>query len=69
MSRKAARQAFTVEDFKDKMEGKTWLEGSANKLLDEHPDSYKDIHQVMRDSSDLVEVVHELTQILNYKGT
>jgi tRNA-splicing ligase RtcB len=69
MSRKAAREQFTIEDFKDKMKGKVWLEESANKLLDEHPDSYKDIHKVMRDSADLVEIVYELTQVLNYKGT
>ena len=37
--------------------------------IDEIPSSYKDVHQVIRDSADLVEVKVELSQILNYKGT
>ncbi len=69
MSRKKARQEFTVEDFADQMGDRTWLASKANKLLDEHPGAYKDIAQVIADSAELVEVEHELTQILNYKGT
>ena len=38
-------------------------------LVDEIPSSYKDVHQVIRDSADLVEVRVELVQIFNYKGT
>lgn len=37
-------------------------------LLDEHPDSYKDIDQVMIDQADLVYPVAILHQVLNYKG-
>ncbi|MFH2072211.1 MAG: RtcB family protein [Actinomycetota bacterium] len=69
MSRGQAKKEFTVEDLAAAMEGKTWLEGAAGKLLDEIPGSYKDIEVVMRDQADLVAVETELHQILNYKGT
>ncbi|HEY4599169.1 MAG TPA: RtcB domain protein, partial [Corynebacterium sp.] len=32
-------------------------------------DAYKPIDQVMADARDLVEIVHELRQVLNLKGT
>ena len=41
--------------------GKEWI--------DEIPDAYKDIDQVMEDAAKLVEVKHELRQVLNVKGT
>ena len=36
--------------------------------IDEIPDAYKDIDQVMADAADLVEVEHVLRQVLNVKG-
>ena len=36
--------------------------------LDEAPLSYKDIDQVMANQTDLVEVVHQLKQVLCVKG-
>ena len=33
------------------------------------PDAYKDIDVVMQDARDLVEIEHELRQLLNVKGT
>lgn len=68
MSRTAARKNLTVESLREKMFQKTWLEGQANALLDEHPDSYKNLNEVMEAQAELVEPVHELTTILNYKG-
>ena len=41
----------------------------AEALVDEIPSAYKDIDQVMADQADLVEVLHTLHQVLNYKGT
>ena len=41
---------------------------TAKALLDEHPSAYKDIDRVMAAQRDLVEPVHTLKQILNYKG-
>ena len=68
MSRTQARKTLSLESFGEAMAGKTWLADKDRKLLDEHPDSYKDIQRVMRDQADLVEIVTELTQVLNYKG-
>lgn len=68
MSRTQAKRELTAESLSEMMKGKTWLSGKANKLVDEHPDAYKPIKQVIRDSADLVEVVTILQQILNYKG-
>jgi tRNA-splicing ligase RtcB len=51
------------------MKGKTWNADAAGSLIDEDPRAYKDIRQVMGDQADLTEVVHVLSQVLNYKGT
>lgn len=67
MSRSQAKRTFTLESLEEAMVGKAWNR-DAKALLDEHPDSYKDIDQVMADQEDLVTVEHTLHQILNYKG-
>lgn len=68
-SRTRARKLFTPDDLAAQMAGKVWLAARARALVDEIPSAYKDIDQVMADQSDLVEVVHTLHQVLNYKGT
>lgn len=65
-SRSAAKKLFTREDLNQRMAGVAW--GESDAFLDEHPEAYKRIDQVMRDAADLVEVVHELRQIVNVKG-
>jgi tRNA-splicing ligase RtcB len=69
MSRSAARKTLTVESLETAMKGRAWNDGDAKALLDEHPDSYKSIDQVMADQADLVAIEHTLHQVLNYKGT
>jgi tRNA-splicing ligase RtcB len=68
-SRTAAKALFTAADLRDQMAGKVWQDAQAEALVDESPAAYKDIDQVMADQADLVEVLHTLRQILNYKGT
>jgi len=68
MSRTQARKQITEEAMREQMKGRVWLDDRARLLLDEGPDAYKDIEQVMREQADLVEIVHELQGILNYKG-
>ena len=68
-SRGEAKRRFTEKDLAAAMEGKTWLRRDAAKLIDEIPAAYKDIDTVMADQEDLVEVLHTLRQVLNYKGT
>jgi tRNA-splicing ligase RtcB len=68
-SRTKARKLYTPADLAEQMQGKTWLKGRAAALVDEIPTAYKDIDVVMADQADLVEVLHTLHQVLNYKGT
>lgn len=69
MSRNQARKQLSVASLQDAMQGKAWLATKADRLLDEHPDAYKDIHQVMAAQSDLVRVRHRLHAVVNHKGT
>ena len=68
-SRTQAKKLFTSADLAAQMAGKVWLAKRAESLVDEIPAAYKDIDQVMADQADLVEVLHTLRQVLNYKGT
>jgi len=68
-SRTKARKLYTPADLAAQMQGKTWMAGRAAALVDEIPMAYKDIDVVMADQADLVEVLHTLHQVLNYKGT
>jgi tRNA-splicing ligase RtcB len=68
-SRTQAKKLFSTTDLAAQMAGKVWLSGRADKLVDEIPSAYKDIDEVMADQADLVEVLHTLHQVLNYKGT
>ena len=68
MSRTAARKNLSTESLIQAMDGIAW-NNDADALLDEHPDAYKDINEVMDNQSDLVKVEHRLETILNYKGT
>jgi len=68
-SRTQARKLVTSADLAEQMRGTVWLASRASALVDEIPAAYKDIDQVMADQADLVEVLHTLHQVLNYKGT
>jgi RNA-splicing ligase RtcB len=68
MSRTRARKTLSVETLEQQMAGRSWQASDALALLDEHPDAYKPIDQVMRDQADLVEIEHELQALANYKG-
>jgi tRNA-splicing ligase RtcB len=68
-SRGQAKRLFTADDLAAQMVGKVWLANRADALVDEIPSAHKDIDQVMADQADLVEVLHTLHQVLNYKGT
>jgi RNA-splicing ligase RtcB len=69
LSRGEAKRQLDKASLKEQMKGKTWNAASAGALIDEDPRAYKDIRQVMADQADLTEIVHTLTQVLNYKGT
>lgn len=69
LSRGQARRTLTAESLTDAMAGRTWLADRAERLVDEHPEAYKDIAQVMADQADLVRVRDRLSAVLNFKGT
>lgn len=69
LSRTAARKSISPDSLKKRMGSITWLEKRAKDLVDESPDAYKDIHQIIKDEQELVEVVSVLKPVLNYKGT
>jgi len=68
-SRRQAKKRFTVEQLRREMEGRAWNRDRAGALLDEIPEAYKDLAQVMADQIDLVEAEHSMREILNYKGS
>ncbi len=66
MSRTKARATFTKEDLINQTKGVECRKDAD--VIDEIPAAYKDIDEVMRNQSDLVEIVAELKQILCVKG-
>lgn len=69
MSRGEARRRFSGAQLAEAMAGIAWLEHARDALVDEAPMAYKDLDTVMADQADLVEVVHRLETVANYKGT
>jgi tRNA-splicing ligase RtcB len=65
-SRSKARKAFTHDQLRERMAGIEWRDSEA--FLDEIPDAYKPVEQVMADAIDLVNTKHVLHQIINVKG-
>ncbi len=65
-SRSKARRTFTHDELRAAMVGIEYRDTDA--FIDEIPQAYKDIDQVMADAADLVEVRHTLHQIVNIKG-
>ena len=57
---------FTQQDLRDAMVGIEYRDTA--KFIDEIPQAYKPIDQVMQDSRELVTIRHTLRQIVNVKG-
>lgn len=66
MSRTKAKARFTRDDLEAQTRGVECRKDKA--VIDEIPGAYKDIEEVMRAQSDLVEVVAELKQVICVKG-
>lgn len=66
MSRTAARKRFTIEDHARATNGVECRKDDA--VLDETPGAYKPIDAVMAAQSDLIEIVHQLRQVVVVKG-
>jgi tRNA-splicing ligase RtcB len=66
MSRGAAKRAFNLNDLASQTTGVECRKDEG--VLDEIPAAYKDVDEVMRNQSDLVEIVHTLKAVLCVKG-
>ena len=66
MSRTQAEKEFTEADLIAQTEGVVCRKDKG--VIDEIPGAYKDIDQVMRNQSDLVDILHTLKQVLCVKG-
>lgn len=66
MSRGEAKRKFTVNDLQQQTAGIECRKDEG--VLDEIPGAYKSIDEVMANQTDLVEVLHELRQIMCIKG-
>ncbi|MDL9978540.1 RtcB family protein [Microbacterium sp. ASV49] len=65
-SRSAARRTFSHEQLREAMQGIEFRDTDA--FIDEIPQAYKPIDQVMADAGDLVRIRHTLRQLVNVKG-
>jgi tRNA-splicing ligase RtcB len=65
MSRTAAKKAFSREDLERQTAGVECRKDAG--VIDEIPSAYKNIDEVMRNQSDLVEVVAQLKQVVCVK--
>jgi tRNA-splicing ligase RtcB len=66
LGRKQAKRELSLEAFKEQMQGVTAM--VSDDTLDESPMAYKDIFEVMRLQSDLVDVLHHVKPLINIKG-
>ena len=66
MSRREARETFSLEDHKLATDGVECRKDEA--ILDETPMAYKDITAVMAAQDDLVTIDHQLHAMVNVKG-
>ena len=66
MSRKKAKELFSVEDLAQQTQGVECRKDEG--VIDEIPAAYKNIEDVMKQQSDLVDVLFELKQIMCIKG-
>ena len=68
MSRAKAKKTLDVEDFKRQMEG-IYTTSVGNGTLDEAPDAYKSMEDILRLIGPTVEVVHRLKPVYNLKAS
>jgi tRNA-splicing ligase RtcB len=66
LSRTAAKKKFTMKDLAEQTAGVECRKDAG--VVDEIPGAYKDIDEVMRNQTDLVEVVAQLKQVVCVKG-
>jgi len=66
LGRKQAARMYTAADLAEQTKGIECPKDESR--VDEIPAAYKSIETVMKNQSDLVEIVHTLRQVVNVKG-
>lgn len=69
MARGEAMRRITIRDLTSDLKGVFYDHRQADRLRDEAPAAYKDIHKVMRAQKDLVRIARRLAPVLSYKST
>ena len=67
MSRSAAKQSFTVSEFKKQMNG-IFSTSIGKATLDECPMAYKNIEDIINNISDTAEIINIIKPIYNFKA-
>ena len=66
MSRTGAKDTISIDDFKEAMRGVVgWVD---EQTLDEAPQAYKDINEVLAAQQDSIDVKNHLRPLINWKG-
>ncbi|MFW3388650.1 UNVERIFIED_CONTAM: RtcB family protein, partial [Kocuria sp. CPCC 205274] len=69
MSRSKAKKTFDLDAFVEQMKGRKLSGFSVDtNFIDECPEAYKPIDQVMTNQEDLIEVVTHIKPLVNVKG-
>ena len=67
MSRAAAKESFTVSEFKKQMNG-IYTTSVSSATLDECPMAYKTMEDIVNNIGDTVEIVKTIKPIYNFKA-
>jgi tRNA-splicing ligase RtcB len=67
LSRTQAKKTITMKEFKDSMKGITGT--IENGTLDEAPEAYKNIYDVMEKQKESVKILNHIKPIINWKGS
>ena len=67
MSRREARKTINIEDFKKEMQG-VYSTCISNRTLDEAPEAYKSLNEIITHTKDAVDILHHIKPIYNFKA-
>ncbi len=65
-SKKSAKETINLEEFKQSMKGIIAIVGK--ETIDESPNAYKEINEVLKNQKESIKIVKHLKPIINFKG-
>ncbi|MBC8427487.1 MAG: RtcB family protein [Proteobacteria bacterium] len=66
LSRTKAKKELNMDRFKHQMKG--IIAKVEKSTLDESPNAYKNINEVIKEQSELIDIIHKVTPLINIKG-